>query len=552
MSNLSETFNKYLAFFILTILVVIPLGSLLIRSVFPDGSFEGFSSYAMLLEEYNLEILINSLLLGAGVVVLSSLIAAPLAYLMARTEMKRHRWIDVVLIIPFMTPPYIASMGWILTMQRNGLAEQMFPWMSAVTPYFFSYFGMVLIMSLHLFPFIYLIMKNTLTNISGRLEEAAVVHGGSLAYRLRKIILPLFLSGYSMGALLVFVKTIGEFGTPVTLGNRIGFYVLTSEIHRHTSVWPIDFGKAATLSVMLLGVSMGVWYIQQWMAERHESRIVSGKGQTVAETKLGKWKPAAWAYLFIILFLAIGVPYFSITTTALMDVQGDGLALSNLTLGHFRELFAGSGMDALLNSIILAAIAAVISVALGIWISITIARKRGFIAKTIDFLSLSPNTVPGIVIVVGLILFWNAEWMPIQIYNTPAMLVLTYVILYLPFTVQNIKAIYSQLGDSLFQAAKVSGASGFYQLRTILLPLIIPGVLAGWIMTFAISMRELVGSLILRPPDMHTSATFIYSQFEQGSASLGMAMALLSVGITTIVLILVELLKDRIQLYRKN
>ncbi|MFA1820872.1 ABC transporter permease [Virgibacillus oceani] len=551
MKNVSEKINKYLVLVALVILVLIPLGSLLLRSIFPEGNFEGFSSFALLLEENNREILLNSLLLGLGVVFVSTLIAGPLAYLMSRTEMQKHRWIDVVLIIPFMTPPYIASMGWIIAMQRNGFAEQIFPFLDKITPYFFSYFGMVLIMSFHLFPFIYLIMRNTLSNIGGRLEEAAIIHGGSFPYRLRKIIIPLFLSGYSMGALLVFVKTIGEFGTPVTLGNRIGYNVLTSEIHRYTSVWPIDYGTAAILSTMLLGVSMTVWFIQQWISQRSQSRVVSGKGHTVARARLGKGKIFAWVYLFIILALAIGVPYFSIATTAFMKIQGDGFMLSNFTLDHFKELFAGSGMSALLNSVWLAAIAAIISVIIGIWIAITVSNKRGTAVKTIDFLSLTPNTVPGIVIVVGLILMWNAEWVKIPIYNTWVMLVLTYVVLYLPFTVQNIKAIYGQLGDSLFQAAMVSGASKFYQLRTILLPLLIPGILAGWVMTFTISMRELVGSLILRPPDMHTTATFIYSQFEQGSASLGMAMALISVGITTAVIVGIEQIKYKLQLYRK-
>ncbi|PYZ99027.1 ABC transporter permease [Alteribacter lacisalsi] len=551
MGKAIQTLNKWAALLVLIILVFMPLSLVLLRSVTPDGAFEGFSAFSILLEAQYTEILVNSLMLGFGVVIGASILAAPLAFFMARTELRKHRWIDIVLIIPFMTPPYIGAMGWILSMQPNGYAEQLLPFLSGVTPYFFTYFGMVLVMSLHLFPFIYLIMRNTLQNIGGRLEEAGLIHGGSFQYRLRKIIVPLFFSGYSMGALLVFVKTIGEFGTPVTLGNRIGFYVLTSEIHRYTSVWPLDFGTAAILSTMLLSVSITIWYIQQWMVARRHDKVVSGKGQTSAFTPLGKYRIFAWIYLFVVLGLAIGVPYFSVVSTAFLRVQGDGLALSNLTTQHMVNLFTGSGLNALLNSVWLAAIAATIAVAIGIWVAIVIMRKKGVTEKSMDFLSLAPNTVPGIVVVVGLILFWNAPWNPGMIYNTWMMLVATYVILYLPFTVQNIKAIYGQLGDSLFQAAKMSGAGPIYILRTVLIPLIIPGILAGWIMSFTISMRELVGSLILRPPNMHTSATFIYSQFEQGTAALGMAMALVSVGFTTVVLIVVEHYKHRMQAYRQ-
>ncbi|MCE7792403.1 iron ABC transporter permease [Salipaludibacillus sp. CUR1] len=551
MRNAIQTLNKASALLVLVILVLMPLSLVLIRSVTPEGAFEGFSAFSIIFEEQYRIILTNSLLLGFGVVIGASLLAAPLAFFMARTELRKHRWIDIVLIIPFMTPPYIGAMGWILSMQPNGYAEQMFPFLSAVTPYFFTYFGMVLVMSLHLFPFIYLIMRNTLDNIGGRMEEAGVIHGGSFLYRLKRIIIPLFFSGYSMGALLVFVKTIGEFGTPVTLGNRIGFYVLTSEIHRYTSVWPLDFGTAAVLSTMLLSVSMTIWYIQQWLVSRRHDKVISGKGQTKAFTPLGKYRIAAWLYLAGVLGLAIGVPYFSVVSTAFMRVQGDGLGWGNLTFQHMIDLFTGSGLEALFNSVWLAAFAATISAAIGIWMAIVIMRKKGAAEKSMDFLSLAPNTVPGIVVVVGLILFWNSPWNPGMIYNTWMMLVLTYVVLYLPFTVQNIKAIYGQLGDSLFNAAKMSGAKPVYMLRTILIPLIIPGILAGWIMTFTISMRELVGSLILRPPNMHTSATFIYSQFEQGTAALGMAMALVSVGLTTVVLIMVEHFKNRSQMYRQ-
>jgi iron(III) transport system permease protein len=546
----TQRVSKYLALIVLTLLVFMPLSLVILRALTPDGTFEGFGAFSILGEGMYQEILLNSLLLGFGVVIVSSLIAAPLAFFMARTELGRHRWIDIVLIIPFMTPPYIGAMGWILSMQSNGYAEQLFPFLAPVTPYFFTYFGMVLVMSFHLFPFIYLIMRNNLENIGGRLEEAGLIHGGSFLYRLRRIVLPLFVSGYSMGALLVFVKTIGEFGTPVTLGNRIGFYVLTSEIHRHASVWPIDFGTAAILSTMLLSVSMAVWYFQQWFAARTHGKVVSGKGQTRAYTPLGRKQVFAWIYLAVILGLAVGVPYFSVASTAFMDSQGSGLALDNLTLRHVQDLFTGSGLDALWNSVWLAGIAATISAAIGLWVTIIIMKKRGTVEKGMDFLSIAPNTVPGIVVVVGLILFWNAYWNPAPVYNTWMMLVTTYVVLYIPFTVQNIKAIYGQLGDSLFQAAKTSGAGPFYILRTVLVPLILPGVLAGWIMSFTISMRELVGSLILRPPNMHTSATFIYSQFEQGTVAQGMAMALVTVGLTTIVLIGVEKMKEKSQRYR--
>jgi len=181
--------------------------------------------------------------------------------------------------------------------------------------------------------------------------------------------------------------------------------------------------------------------------------------------------------------------------------------------------------------------AAVIAAVLGTFFALQIGRasKRG--QRMVDMFSLLPNTVPGIVIVVGLILLWNAPWMPIKLYNTYGMVVLSYVVLFIPYTVQNVKSGLSQIDPSLIQAGRVFGGTSGYALRRIILPLLIPSILAGWMMTFTISIRELVASLMILPPSMRVSATYIFAQFEQGDVSLGMAMAVVSVGLTTLVLI---------------
>lgn len=130
--------------------------------------------------------------------------------------------------------------------------------------------------------------------------------------------------------------------------------------------------------------------------------------------------------------------------------------------------------------------------------------------------------------------------MPIPLYNTYGMVILTYVVLFVPYTVQYVKSAFTQIDASLVQAGQVFGAKPGYIFRRVLLPLIVPGMLAGWMMTFTIASRELVGSLLILPPSMQTSATYIYAQFEQGQVSLGMAMAVISVGLTTLLLVLLE------------
>ena len=535
--------NIIISVAVLTVLIIIPVVLVLLRSFTVEGAFHLLNPIRTTLAGDLGEVFVNSIRLAVTVVIVTTVIAGPLAWLTGKTELSRAKWIDVVLLVPFMTPPYIATMGWILFMQPRGVVDQYLPFLGVFRPLFFSFWGIVLVMSLNLYPFIYLVIKNTLMEITRSLEDAGAVHGGNFIYRMRRIILPLLFSGYTMGALLIFVKTLAEFGTPATLGRRVGFYVFTTEIYRFTNQWPIDFARGTALASVLLITSMAIWYVQQLLANKYSYSIVGGRDHGKKAYRLGKWRFLAWAYVALLLIVSIGVPYWSIITSSFMQTWGRGLTPENLTIAHYAQLFTGGtlGGRALWNSLRLSFLAATAAMFLGTFLAVTIIRSQGFIRRFIDVSSLLSNTVPRIVIIVGLILFWNAPWMRnMTVYNTATMLTLTYMVAFLPYTVQYVKANFQQIDVSLFHAAQVCGANRGYITRRILFPLIRPGMVAGWIMTFIISIRELVGSLMIRPAGIETSATFIFRQFDQGAVPLGMAMAMTTVGLTTIVLVIVQ------------
>ncbi len=546
----AQTYFRALVLAALGVAIVLPIALILARSVTPAGTFDFAAPFRALGERSLNRIFLNSIVLGFLVVIGAAVAAVPLALVVTRTSMRRHAWIDVVLIVPFMTPPYINAMGWIIFMQPRGYLMQLLPGIPDPSGVFFSLFGMVTIMSFNLFPFLYLMLKNALVQVSGSLDEAAAVHGARRWYRFRRVTVRLLVSSFAMGALLVFVKTLSEFGTPITMGRRIGFNVLTSEIYRYTSSWPLDFSRAATFSTLLLSACLIAWYAQSVIANRNSFHLVAGKGSREAVLRRGSWLTVVgWAFFGVLLTLSIGVPYFSIFATSLLKIRGRGLALGNFTWEHYRAIISpGSpGMAALrwslILSVIAAAVAAVIGTVCALAVQSGLKRSEGRaqpVRKAIDFIALLPNTVPSIVVIVGLILMWNSRAMPIRAYNTPAMLVIAYVVLFLPFTVQYVKSSYGRIHPNVIAAGRVCGAGPAYTFRRITLPLILPGIFAGWTMTFAISFRELVGSLIIRPPSVHTTATFIYAQFEQGSVPQGMAMAAISVGLTTAIVVLVQ------------
>lgn len=533
---------------LLMLMIVCPLVMIFAKAVIVDGRLDFLSVWQTLKADGNLEMIGNSLLLGVLVVIVSTIIAAPLAYLFSRTSFARYRFFDIIFMIPFMTPPYIASMGWILFMQKRGLLQQFIPAMAGSEKWFFSLGGLVIVMSLHVFPFMLTMLKNAMLNIPSSLEESGAVFGAGFARRLRKTFLPLISGNYAIGALLVFVKTIAEYGTPATLGKRFGFEVFTTEIHRCATVAPIQFGKSATLASVLIGVCLVMWMLQNYITSRKSYNLVGGKGSRFAEIRLPLIvKVLAWAYIAMVLILAIGIPYFSIVSTSLIKLRGYGFAAGNFTFAHYIELFTENvkGVSAIKNSLFLATTSASICAVLGTALVLAIRGSKSRLKKVVEAIGLLPEMLPSIVLVIGIMLFWNQIYNILSLYNTLGILVLAYVILFLPYTVQYVTSSFTQISESLMAAGRVFGGSPFYIFRKITMPLIIKGIATGWMMTFIIAFRELVTASLIAPPNTLVVSTYIMREFEQGSVSIGMAMAVLCVLLTTTALLILNRFIDR-------
>lgn len=532
---------------VLAFLIVCPLVAVFAEAVIIDGRLDLYQAWTIIADPENLQTIWNSLILGVCVVLCSTVLAAPTAYLLARTQLGRHKWLDIVFMVPFMTPPYIASMGWILFMQKRGLFQQLFPFTGSLSEGFFSFGGLVLVMTLNVFPFMMTILKNAILNIPASLEESAAVFGAGFGLRLRRVFAPLLTGNYAIAALLVFVKTLSEYGTPYTLGRRIGFYVFTTDIHRYSTTAPVDFGKSASLSSVLICLCMGLWLLQNYITNRTSYRLVSGKGSRPARTRLGRGGlAAAWGWIALVLVVAIGIPYFSIIASSLIKLRGYGLAPGNFTLEHYAELFTSDkSLGAIANSVFLAVVSACLCSVIGTAVVLAVRRGKGRLQKIVEGISMLPEMLPAIVLVIGIMLFWNAIYTVLPLYNTMGIMVLAYVVLYLPYTVQYVTSAFTQINDNLIQAGRTFGGSPLYVFRRVTLPMISRGILAGWMMIFIIAFRELVTASLIAPPNVLVVSTYINREFEQGSVSLGMAMAVLCVLITTTALLVMNAATNR-------
>lgn len=539
--------SNYLILLLLLFFIVTPLVTVFLRAIIIDGRLNFSQAANIIFTSDNIVTIKNSLLLGILVVIMATLIATPLGFIFTKSRLAKHKWLEIVFMIPFMTPPYILSMGWILFCQKRGLFQQLFPSTGNFSEKFFSLFGLVMVMSLHIFPFITNILKNSIGNISANLDELAKISGASLAYRLKKIVFPLLTGNYAIGVLLVFIKTLSEYGTPATIGRRIGFLVFTTDIHRYASVAPIDFGKAASLSSILVVICMIMRMAQNRITEKNAYNLLGQKSARIKDMNHPViFDILAVIYLIILIVFSIEIPYFSIIATSLIKLRGYGLQKGNFTIQHYIDLFTNRSASkrALLTSFGLGATTAIICAIIGTYIVVTL-YKQGKWKRYLENIAILPEMIPSIVFVIGLMIFWNKIYNIVPLYNTLGFMVLVYSVMYLPFTIQYVSSAMMQIGDNILQAGKISGASNGYIFRKITLPLIAPSISSAAMMTFIISFRELVASSIISPPNVLTVSTFITSEFNQGSVSVGMAMAVICVLITTTLLIVLNVVQNR-------
>jgi len=535
----------------LVVVVAVPFAFILLQAIFPElGRGSLAAPFSRLLDTLADAKLIrmtgNTILLGLGVMALSALIAVPLAVLRALFKVPGALVWDLLMLVPFMIPPYIATLGWTMTLQPRGYVHQLFGFNLA--PFLFSVWGIIFVMTLNTFPVIYFAVSRTVESVGSRYADVGRVFGASAWRSFWRITLPLSTPGLAASLLLVIAMAIEEYGTPAALGRRAGFDVLVTGIDLRVSDWPIDLPGAAILSLMLVLLSFGAFLIQRWILTRRSYQTTTGKPQNVDKRDLGRWTPLVVAGFAAITLLATAVPLLGILATALSRTISGGLALGNLGLDNFAAILTdGTGaLRALGTSLSLGVAAALFTGLLGALSAYAVVKSNFRGRNLLDILTILPNALPGIVVAVGLILAWNQPWLPVTPYNTALILLLAYCCILLPQPVRYATAAFHQVGDNLEAAARVSGATPMVAFRRILLPLILPSLLASMLLVFAVATRELVASIIVAPVGMQTIATYIWRQFEQGSVGLGMAMAFVTILITTIFpLVVLSLLGKR-------
>ncbi len=542
---MNPKFLSVMTLALLVILVAFPLAFILLQAVFPQfsaGVFSGaLSGVATLLAEPHLPTMLGGTLqVGVGVALVSALIGFPLGVARGLLNLPLPRLWDLLFLIPFLTPPYIAALSWMLVLQTNGYLQQLTGF--NLNDVLFSQTGIVLVMALNIFPVVYFAVSRSLLASGQRLALVARVHGASPGRAFWHITLPMLSPSLAAGMLLAFTLAIEEYGVPAALGTRAGVLMLTTDIEKKLAEWPIDLSGASMLSVVLVTLALSAWWLQKKLTGNQDVTSITGKPTENMGADAGSFTLPIVALLGLTGFVAVILPGASMALSGVLGTLSGGVSLDNLTASHYAALFSqqGDALSALGTSLSLALGAACITGLLGLlaaWL-VVVQKIKGH--GLVDALSLMPAALPGVVVGVGLILLWNQPFWPVSPYNSWAILLLSYCCLLLPWPVRYVGSALRQLGGNLEPAARVHGASALQALRFIVLPLVSPAMLAAMLMVFAIASRELVTSLLLAPAGTQTVSVFIWRQFEQGSVGQGMAMATLTL-LTGLVLMLTAL-----------
>jgi iron(III) transport system permease protein len=338
--------------------------------------------------------------------------------------------------------------------------------------------------------------------------------------------LPLVAPGVLGAAIFVFAEMLGSFAAALVLGIPGHFYVITTAIWELTLSYPPDYGRAAALGISLFMIMFGTLALYRWLIRRGSYATISGKAFRPRRMNMGKltWVLAGVCWFYV--FLAVILPMAALILTSFERFATVLLNQSEFTLQNYITAFSlASVRSAIVNSLILGLGVATIGILVMTVLVWIIYRSRVFGSGMIEYLVMFPQAVPRMVF--GLAILWAWLHMPIPLYGTLWLLGIAYFTVLLPLGVRTLAGVVLQVDKSLEECARVCGASWTHQMRTITLPLLRPGIVAGWLLLFIASVRELGVSIYLMGPDSKVIAPAIVSSWSSAGTELTAAMAII-------------------------
>ncbi|MBG6163395.1 iron(III) transport system permease protein [Labrenzia sp. EL_195] len=505
---------------VLFVLLILPIASVFFVSFLDEdtGAFTLANYVEVFTRNYYVKGLRNTLTVGLLGTLGACLIGVPLAFFTARFRIRGKALISTLAILVLVAPPFIGAYAWIMMLGANGFITNFFKGLGLNLPTIYGAHGIILVFTLKFFPFVFLMTKTALGSVNKSFEDAAENLGCNALQRFFHVTLPLVFPAVSTGAIICFVLSIADFGTPAILGR--GFRTLSTIAY---SAYTSELGgkptMAVTVSLVMMAISILALFIQRrFLSKRRYASALTNRPVIQQLKGWRNWGAHAFCYAVVITAM---FPTLVVVYTSILETNGP-VFTGEYGLSSYRRVLLDAP-EAIFNSFRFSLIAvAVIAVFSGL-ISYLIVRRENAVSGTIDVLMMVPYLVPGVVMAIGFVTTFRSGWYDLT--GTGLIIVMILFIRRLPYGVRSTTTNLRQIKPSLEEAAVNLGASPLRAFVSVTVPLILPGLIVGSLMSFITAINELSSTLILYNSKTVTMPVKIYISVLDGEFGLAAALS---------------------------
>lgn len=504
----------------IAVLLFLPIGKVFLLS-FVDAETGQFTlaNYAKIFgHKYYITALKNTMIVGVLGMLGACLLGLPLAYCMSRYHIPGKALVSTLAVLALVSPPFIGAYAWIMIFGANGVVTNWFAYFGIDTPTIYGYTGIVLVFSLKFYPFVYLMTESAFSSINKSLEEAAENLGCTPFQRFWKVTLPLVFPAVSTGAILSFVLSIADFGTPSIIGRKVRT-LSTVAYSQYTSELGGPPTLAVTISMLMIGISIVGVLLQRYIISKR--RYASSLVNVSKPVKLRGWRSALVTVVCYSIVLVSVIPSIVVVYTSFLQTNGP-VFTGGFGLNSYNRVIHEISR-AVLNSFVFAGVAVLFITLVSGLISYLIVRREGRVSGMLDTILMVPYLVPGIVLAIGFVTTFN--FWPVDLVATSAIIIIVLFIRRLPYGVRSTTSSLRQVKPSIEEAAASLGASPLKVFAFVTTPLIIPGLIAGAMMSFITAINELSATLILYTGKTITMPVHIYVSVLDGEFGIAAALS---------------------------
>ncbi len=498
---------------IVSIVVLYPLFMIVYNSFNINGTFSTSGYKEVLGSISTYKAILNTFILAFGVLCGTLLIGGTLAIICEKTDFKYKKLVDFFVFLSFVIPSYILSISWIEMTCRGGylhrISEMIFPF----AEYKFNTYSLgssIVVLTLHLYPLVYLGISNALKRMNASMEKSAKICGAGNFRILFTIVIPLIIPSLISMGLLVFSRSMANFGVVAQLALPVGKEVLTTRIFSAMS--QLNMSIVSVLSLILIFIS--------YLFFMSSEKIISNNKYYLSDLKndkeryyinLGGWRFIVNGLVGLFFIVVTVVPLFTILLSSFLKRWGLKISFENMTFNNYKTVLFENHLirNSLFNSIfygIVAATAAVLVGSLIVYFYRNLGNRKTKLLMSISQLMI---TVPNMILAIGAIYAWIND--PFKLYGTKWIIIITYIALFIPIIIKQIKGLSESVDESIDKSARTMGIPVSKRFLKLFIPQINKGIISGWIICFLIALREIPISLLLYSKGTETIGVMLFT-----------------------------------------